>query len=137
METTIKTELGERLDQIKYHFKLNNSDLAKIAGVSSQAISDIVNGITDNPKVSTMKNISSKLEISLEWLIEGTGQMKKSKEVANEYKGLNLQDYLSITKENSFLKNVLLKNGIRIEMPNFNPVSGFATVFLGLFFWLY
>lgn len=132
METTIKTELGERLDQIKYHFKLNNSDLAKIAGVSSQAISDIVNGITDNPKVSTMKNISSKLEISLEWLIEGTGQMKKSKELVNEYKGLNLQDYLSITKENSFLKNVLLKNGIRIEMPNFN--GGVSTSAYGNFF---
>ncbi len=147
METKTQTELARRFEQILYHFGLNESKLAIYAEVSPSAINNIVNGITDNPKLSLLKNISSKLKISTEWLINGEGEMMKEtestsqvgtlKKSRNEIVEINLQDYLSISKENSFLKNVLLKNGIRIEMPNFSFVGGSATVFVGLFLCLY
>lgn len=78
MDVAVLTPLAERFEDIKRHFRLNNSRLAKLAGCSHQAINNIVNGVTDNPKIETLRNIAQELGISFEWLINGQGQMLKN-----------------------------------------------------------
>jgi transcriptional regulator with XRE-family HTH domain len=70
--------IGERLISIRKYNNLSISALAKIAGVSSQAISDIENNVTMNPKTSLVKNICEKLDVSYDWLINGTGSMVRN-----------------------------------------------------------
>lgn len=68
-------EIHEKISEIKTRFKLNNSKLGEIAGVSSQTIADIENGVTANPKVSLFVNLCSKLEIDPSWLLIGEGPL--------------------------------------------------------------
>ncbi len=75
METKIGTELGERIELIKFHFKLNNRKLAEAAGVSGQGIADIISGNVENPRISLIRGIVNKLGISYDWLIDGRGEM--------------------------------------------------------------
>ena len=77
MKQTVKTELSVRFEEVKRHFRLNNSNLAKMAGCSPQAINDIVNGVTDNPKIGLIRNIVRELGISYDWLVDGVGSMIK------------------------------------------------------------
>lgn len=139
MEHTIKTELGARLDTIKQRFKLNTSDLAKISGVTPQAIADILNGITDNPKISTLRNISTKLEINIDWLVNGNGEMTKtgdSKAVSYDKKEVDFS-LMKYMRKVEFLQTVLLQNGIKVEMPNFKlgvPVSVLGNNYNYIFF---
>ncbi len=69
------SKLSERFERLKVAFKLNNGDLAKMAGVSHQAIGDIVNGVTDNPKIGLLVKISDHLQVNLNWLAKGEGEM--------------------------------------------------------------
>jgi phage repressor protein C with HTH and peptisase S24 domain len=75
MELQIQMTLSERITAIKERFKLNNNELGKIAGVSGQSIINIEAGITKNPKSSLLGNISSKLGVSLKWLMDDEGGM--------------------------------------------------------------
>lgn len=116
MEAIVRTELSERLEKIKQHFGLNDSKLAEIAGVTPTAIGNIINGVTDNPKISLLKNITSKLNISLDWLVSGEGQMLKETKKESIY-----QD-----SEVSFLKGriIELENTVRYFTMGKLEVSG-------------
>lgn len=105
MEALIETELSRRLEKVMTHFGLNDSKLAEIAGVSPTAIGNIMKGLTDNPKISLLRNISSKLKISMDWLALGEGEMLKNTTVKPIY-----QD-----SEVSFLKGriIELENTVR------------------------
>jgi transcriptional regulator with XRE-family HTH domain len=80
MEQKIRTELADRLDSVKRHFGLNNSQLSKLAEVTPQAINDIMNGVTDNPRVSLINKIATKLGLSVDWLLNGKGEMLLSED---------------------------------------------------------
>lgn len=69
------SKLSERFERLKVAFKLNNGDLARLAGVSNQAIGDIVNNVTDNPKIGLLIKISDALKVNLNWLATGQGEM--------------------------------------------------------------
>lgn len=90
MENIENKGLPERLEIIKHHFKLNDVKLAAIAGVSSTAIGYIINGETDNPKLSLVKNICKNLNISLDWLAFGEGEMlRSSNNNSNSYSNIS------------------------------------------------
>lgn len=90
-------ELGEyaqRLDAIKSRFKLKNTELARIAGVSDNSISKIMSGLTESPDVKTLANIAKKFNISGDWLLLGEGPMVKEESEENSKKGLQVRDEL-------------------------------------------
>ena len=72
--------LAERIVWILQEFKLNKSQLARIAGCSSQNVDVIVKGTNLNPTGSFYVNISTALGINLSWLMTGKGNIRMSKE---------------------------------------------------------
>lgn len=76
--------LADRITYLADRFHLSDARFGRIAGVSSTAIQQLKNGTTDNPKISTMNNISHGLQINLDWLITGEGPMMKSDNMMNE-----------------------------------------------------
>jgi transcriptional regulator with XRE-family HTH domain len=73
-------EIGKRFKLIKEHFSLSNQEFGEICGVSYTAIGNIINGTTKDPSVSLFVKISSKLEINLNWMITGKGEMIEKEE---------------------------------------------------------
>lgn len=131
MKDKTQTELATRFEMIKHHFKLNNSKLAEIAEVTSTAIGDIMNGTTDNPKLGLLKNVSTKLNISMEWLAYGDGEMLRNGNANSISFNKNEIDsnLIKYMRKVEFLQTVLLQNGIKVEIPNFSkgvPVSAFG-----------
>lgn len=63
--------LAERLREARRDKKAKQDDLARVAGVSKQAISKIENGGTLEPAMSTMEPIARLLGVSVRWLTEG------------------------------------------------------------------
>lgn len=78
MQDKTTTVWGDRLEQLKIRLKLNNSKLAKAAGVTGQAIADIINGKAENPRVNVLIGICQTYQVNYEWLLEGTGPMLRS-----------------------------------------------------------
>lgn len=78
MADTLENSIGERLATALFHFKMSKAAIAKKVGVSASAIGDIINGETLDPRVSLIKNIALELDIRLDWLLLGEGEMLKS-----------------------------------------------------------
>lgn len=81
--------LNKRLELVKNHFHLSNRRLAQVAGISGQGIADILNGVSKNPRNSIFVQISDKLDINLNWLLTGEGDMLKQVVVQEESPGYN------------------------------------------------
>ena len=114
-----ESSIGARFEKLKIKFSLSNSDLGKIAGVSHQAIGDIINGVTDNPKIGLLVKISNHLQVNLNWLAKGEGEMLES----------SSKNYREEPKSNSdvitFLMNQLVEkdNTIRVLLGKSGSVS--------------
>jgi transcriptional regulator with XRE-family HTH domain len=68
-------EIGQRIEKVKAEFRFSNQQLGEICGVSYTAIANIIHGITKDPGVSLFVNLTTKLNISIEWLLFGKGEM--------------------------------------------------------------
>jgi transcriptional regulator with XRE-family HTH domain len=68
-------EMKHRMEIIKKEFNYSNEQLGEICGVSYTAIGNIINGITKDPGVSLFIRLSKQLEINVEWLLFGEGEM--------------------------------------------------------------
>ncbi|WP_337043672.1 helix-turn-helix domain-containing protein [Emticicia sp. 17c] len=107
---------GKNLQRIANEKGLNKTQIAKMLGKTSQSVDyDFKREVLN---IETLKKYSQVLEISLDKI-----QMD-SKENPNDY----MAKYYKAIEELNYLKGVLLKNGIRVDMPNFNRVSSYATV---------
>lgn len=69
--------LSERLIMVRDHFNYNNTEFAKIFGFSSSAMDSLLKGTNKDTKTTYVGNISTKLGINLNWLINGEGEMFK------------------------------------------------------------
>src|ERR1700743_1221639 len=68
-------EIKHRMEIVKREFNYSNEQLGEICGVSYTAIGNIINGITKDPGVSLFIRLSKQLEINVEWLLFGEGEM--------------------------------------------------------------
>lgn len=75
--------ISERFSLIRDAFSLTAGRLGEIAGVSGTAIAKIESGETANPKADVLASISTKLQINLNWLVLGEGEMLKVTESPN------------------------------------------------------
>lgn len=62
--------MGPRLIQLRQRYKLNQSELGKLCGVTKAAISQWETGVS-MPEVRKLIELRSKLAFSLDWLITG------------------------------------------------------------------
>jgi transcriptional regulator with XRE-family HTH domain len=98
-------ELGERIEKIKAEFRYTNQQLGEICGVSYTAIANIINKITKDPSISLIVNLTTKLDISLEWLLLGKGEMlsKQSSHIKKEHP----EAIKFLKQENENLKTII------------------------------
>lgn len=103
--------LSGRISYIIRVYELSNRRLAQIAGVSGQAIGDIISGKQKSLKPDNLKNISEKLDISIEWLSVGLGFAPKSNihKVNDPMAEYGQPTYEDLRTERDTLKDKLLK----------------------------
>jgi len=120
MVTKTSDDLSGRFEELKYRFKLTNSELAAMAGVTPQAISDICTGTTLNPRISLITNIANKLDVSVDWLVSGRGEMKVETRVTGHSNDSSLVDFLvaQITEKDKVINRLLDRLGKRKGVSN-------------------
>lgn len=72
-----KSFISKRFNELKEQFDLNNSQLAVIAGVTPTTIREIVEGLSENPKINIVGNICKGLKLNYEWFFEESAPLKK------------------------------------------------------------
>lgn len=75
MEAKFPTELAERLDKIIQSKRLNSNELAKMLGVTSTTIYQILNGRTKQLSMELLTKLYQELDINMVWLTTGEGEM--------------------------------------------------------------
>lgn len=81
MEQTTKVDYASKLRAIMEHFDLGFEDVAKMAGVTDQAIRNVVAGNTKAPNANLVGAISKKLGVSADWLLNDEGPMIKDQPI--------------------------------------------------------
>lgn len=66
--------MGPRILQLRRKYKLNQSALGELCGVTKAAVSQWETGIS-TPEIKKLIEIRSKLIFSLDWLITGEGEL--------------------------------------------------------------
>lgn len=75
-------KVSERVTLLMSHFKLNQAELARVAGVSKQLVGTWVRGEKE-PGRSPTKRMRDRLGVNEDWLFEGKGQMLSSDSILN------------------------------------------------------
>jgi transcriptional regulator with XRE-family HTH domain len=83
--------LGERLRQEREAAGLNQPELAREAGVTKQAISQIENGSTRKPEAATLDPIAKRLNLRTTWLLNGTGPKHPAESDPSQHLGYSLE----------------------------------------------
>ncbi len=95
--------LSERLIMVRDHFNYNNTEFAKVCGFSSSAMDSLLKGTNKDTKTTYVGNISIKLGINLNWLINGEGEMFKE--------GASSSNNNILTSYNSKNKDIVQNQG--------------------------
>lgn len=69
---------GERLNAALNRKGVKPVELARHLGISRSGVSQLINGQSKNPRPEHLLGISRFLQVRIEWLIEGSGEMDQS-----------------------------------------------------------
>jgi transcriptional regulator with XRE-family HTH domain len=75
--------LAERVVSILQHFHLNKSGLARISGLSTTFINNLVDSTMKNPTLESILKICKPLGISVDWFVSGKGSMLENEKMEN------------------------------------------------------
>ena len=100
--SNISGDLTERLIAIRDYFNYNNTEFAKICGFSSSAMDSLLKGANKDTKTTYVGNISTKLGVNLNWLINGEGEMFKE--------GMKGNNHNIISNSNSKTKGDIIQS---------------------------
>ncbi|WP_430009869.1 helix-turn-helix domain-containing protein [Methylophaga lonarensis] len=67
--------IGKRVEIARKHAGMTKAMLARACGLTNQAIGQIENGTTKEPKPSNLQKIAVACNVSSDWLIDGEGEM--------------------------------------------------------------
>lgn len=98
--------LGDRLKQVSIARRISLSKMGPLIGLSKQAISDIVNGKTLNPRSNVIYDLAEKLEINADWLMTGKGEMVAVPEITTQSTDMAVKELI---REVNFLREQLEK----------------------------
>lgn len=77
---TKDTTIGERFKAVRAEFGMSQPAIGELIGVKKSYISKIERGVRENPDPNRMSLLCSKLGVNYDWLVSGTGVMRKSPE---------------------------------------------------------
>lgn len=61
---------GEVVDLFMKERGMKQSELARCAGISKQALSDLINGVNNNPRLDTAMAIAAALGVTLQEMVD-------------------------------------------------------------------
>jgi len=76
-------DVYRRLRAFRTKYKLTQINMADAAQIRQASYSDIENGKTSTISKQTLKLFELILDMNIEWLLTGTGEMKKNRNVDN------------------------------------------------------
>lgn len=69
--------MGPRLVQLRRKYRLNQSQLGELCGVTKAAVSQWETGVS-TPEIEKLVRLRSKLDFSLDWLLIGEEEVSRS-----------------------------------------------------------
>lgn len=115
----------ERIEEVRYIYHISQAELARRIGVTSQNISQIVNGKIQLSYL-TAKAIESEFGVNAEWLLNGTGEMRTVKD--NKAKELNLvPELISALKAYPGIADALNGIATRMTLADWAALNDFCT----------
>ncbi|HEY1054861.1 MAG TPA: helix-turn-helix transcriptional regulator [Emticicia sp.] len=125
------THHGKRLTEIAKSKGINATELGKIVDRSRQTVEYHMN--REFIKSDILAAYAKALNVNVQEFMREYTEEKHSKISNDDYLG----KYLKAVEKIDFLQSILLKNGIKVDMPNFNwgvSVSGFGRINKHIFF---
>ena len=108
MNTNEETTINDRIGQIIYHYKLNNSSLGKRIGLNSGGtITNIVSGRKSKPSYDILRKIAEVFPVNTDWLLLGKGPMLRDNEDDTENNKMEMDKIVEMILESpeEFEKN--------------------------------
>ena len=96
--------LGKRLKEIRTYKKLTQLDFGKLLGVTKQAVANVESSHS-NPSINFLCKLIEILDVNVNWLITGNGNMFNNNETCpNQNKTSFRDEVIKILKEEGLLK---------------------------------
>ncbi len=75
MKKNLGIGIGKRIQEIRTFLGIQQNDMADAVGMNPTYLSELENGLKENPTIGTLYKITSHYNISLDYLLHGTGDM--------------------------------------------------------------
>ena len=128
MKKAIKTEIGERINELIIHLNLTKYSFSKQIGVSHATIHNLFRN-NNYPSSNMILKIAKAFNASPNWILTGEGDMFKEKK--NDIPVKNNNDELSIDKNISVEAESLLENINGHEKLNYS-IKDFYSIILSI-----
>lgn len=117
--------VGNRIKIVRKMYKLNQSELSNILGLSQAHISNIESN-KDNPSDKMLRSISTEFKINYDWLKNGTGEIEDYKP-SNKNSNTIILDLKKELNSDKALKNNSLCLAIKQLMKIYDSLEKFDT----------
>jgi len=117
MEKNAMIKVGKRIQEVRRCLGLSQKEFAEKAGINAGYLSEIENGLKKNPSFAVYYKISSQFNISLDYLVYGTGNMfftDKSKYKSGLIKDVRtIEDIIWLMENCEFYNKYIMGEAIR------------------------
>ncbi len=125
MKNILISDIGKRLQELRRFLGLRQKEMAQAIGLNPGYLSELENGLKENPGIGTLYKISTQYNVSLDYLVHGIGDMflpdKDSDEKRRQsiFQVLETVDDVSwLMKNSNFVKNTILAYAVKIMIEN-------------------
>ena len=116
--------VGKRVKEVRKALRVQQKEMAAVIGISNSHLSEIEKG-ESNPTASFFLNLSSRYNVSIEYLFHGRGEMLYDKEPEPvekdvEYNGDidSIEKLVWIVERSPYFKNSILSLASKFKMEN-------------------
>jgi transcriptional regulator with XRE-family HTH domain len=125
MKKNLIGDIGKRLQELRRILGLQQNELAQAVGLNPGYLSEIENGVKNNPGIATIFKITSHYNVSLDYLVHGIGGMFLPDEGSDEKRrqrileGVeSIEDVAWLMKNSRYVKNTILAYTVKIMIEN-------------------
>ena len=125
MKENLVGDIGIRLLELRRILGLQQNEMAQAVGLNPGYLSEIENGVKNNPGIATLYKISSHYNVSLDYLVQGIGDMflpdkgSDEKRRQNVFKGVEgIEDVVWLMKNSRYVKNTILAYTVKMVIEN-------------------
>ncbi len=125
MKKSLIIDIGKRLRELRVLLGLQQKEMAQAVGLNPGYLSELENGLKDNPGIGILYKISSHYNVSLDYLVHGLGKMFLPDKNNDEKRRQNISPVLEtvddvawLMNNSRFVKNTILAYAVKIMIEN-------------------